>query len=30
MVFLASGEIVIVFVSSATSLYVENEEPPAA
>ena len=30
MVFLASGEIVIVFVYSATSLYVENGEPRAA
>ena len=30
MVFLASGEIVIVFVYSATSLYVENEEPRTA
>jgi hypothetical protein len=29
-VFLASGEIVIVFVYSATSLYVENGEPRAA
>ena len=30
MVFLASGEIVIVFVYSATPLYVENGEPRAA